>query len=72
MLKVADGETPDYCLENTTDMDRMLEKNCTRVIVKAQFNGGADFYIVNDDRSTMWNEAMVKKEVLRQFMNVKP
>lgn len=72
MLKVADGETPDYCLENTTDMDRMLEKNCTRVIVKAQFNGGADFYIVNDDRSTMWNEAMVKKEVLRQFMNVSP
>ena len=53
-------------------MDRMLEKNCTRVIVKAQFNGGADFYIVNDDRSTMWNEAMVKKEVLRQFMNVSP
>lgn len=68
MLKAADGVVPDYCLENTTDMDRMLEKNCTRVIVKALFNNGEDFYILNDDRSKIWEEETVKKEVLKQFM----
>ena len=69
-LKVADGETPDYCLENTTDVLSMTEENSTRVIVAAQFNDGNDFYILNDDRDVMWAaEASVKTEILRVFMN---
>lgn len=69
-LKVADGETPDYCLENTTDVLSMTEKNSTRVIVAAQFNDGKDFYILNDDRDVVWvTETSVKTEILRVFMN---
>lgn len=65
----ADGETAGYCFENTTDLDNMLERNLTRVIVKAQFNDGKPFYTVDDERGTVWTENDVKKEVATRLLS---
>ena len=54
LIKDIDGNTPQYCFENTTDLATMLENNCTRVVVKASFNGGKPFYTVDGDRATVW------------------
>lgn len=64
----ADGETPAYCFENTTDLPNMLEKNLTRVIVKATFNDGTSFYTVDDNRGEIWTEENVKKEVAARLL----
>lgn len=72
MLK-ADGVAPGYCFENTTDLTHMTEQNLTRVIVKAKFNGGNPFYIIDgnaENTSSFMNEDVVKKEVMaRMFTN---
>lgn len=57
----ANGEFAAYCFENTTDLANMLEQNLTRVIVKATFNGGTEFYTVDGNRSEIWQVANVKK-----------
>ena len=54
LINDIDGNTPQYCFENTTDLATMLEKNCTRVVVKASFNNGQPFYTVDGDRATVW------------------
>ena len=72
MLK-ADGVAAGYCFENTTDLTHMTEQNLTRVIVKAKFNGGNPFYIIDgnaENTSSFMNEDAVKKEVMaRMFTN---
>ena len=72
MLK-ADGVAAGYCFENTTDLAHMTEQNLTRVIVKAKFNGGNPFYIIDgnaENTSSFMNEDAVKKEVMaRMFTN---
>lgn len=72
MLK-ADGVAPGYCFENTTDLAHMTEQNLTRVIVKAKFNNGNPFYIIDgnaENTSSFMNEVAVKKEVMaRMFTN---
>ena len=47
----------------------MLEQNLTRVIVKATFNGGTEFYTVDGNRSEIWQVANVKKEVAARLLN---
>lgn len=37
-------ESNAYCAENTFDVERQIEKNTTRVIVEAAFNGGNSFF----------------------------
>lgn len=64
----ADGTTPQYCFENTTDLENMVERNLTRVIVKAIFNEGAAFYTVDGDRSIIWTEENVKKEAAARLL----
>ena len=65
----ANGEFAAYCFENTTDLANMLEQNLTRVIVKATFNGGTEFYTVDGNRSEIWQVADVKKEVAARLLN---
>ena len=54
LIKDIDGNTPQYCFENTTDLATMRENNCTRVVVKASFNGGKPFYTIDGDRAKVW------------------
>lgn len=65
----ADGEAAAYCFENTSDLEHMLEKNMTRVIVKAQLGGNSDFYVINGDKEVMYTEDEMKDAVLSVFMN---
>lgn len=68
-LKKADGSDADYCFENTTNLSTMLEKNCTRVILKTVFNGGSTFYIVDNDKSKTWTLDILKKEVASRLLS---
>lgn len=55
---ITEGKSdPQYCLENTFDTDHQTEQNTTAVIVKAQFNGGEDFYVRNSNINTIYNAA---------------
>ena len=67
-VKLANGEDVDYCFENTTDLAKMLEQNLTRVIVKATFNSGTEFYTVDGNRDEIWQVADVKKEVAARLL----
>lgn len=70
-MKPADGKTADYCFENTTDLANMHGEHLTRIIVKAQFNGGTSFYTVDDNRenaAALWTEDAVKKEVAARLL----
>lgn len=68
----ADGTTPGYCYENTTDLSSMTERNLTRVILKVQFNDGNAFYTVDDERDTLWAENDVKAEVAYRLLTQGP
>lgn len=67
-VKLANGEDVDYCFENTTDLAMMREQNLTRVIVKATFNSGTEFYTVDGNRDEIWQVADVKKEVAARLL----
>lgn len=66
---------PQYCLENTFDTDHQTEQNTTAVIVKAQFNGGEDFYVRNSNINTIYNatnaQGVVKGMLLSWLETVK-
>lgn len=66
---------PQYCLENTFDTDHQTEQNTTAVIVKAQFNGGDDFYVRNSNINTIYDEdgakGIVKAELLNYLETIK-
>lgn len=61
------GES-DYCFENTTDVANMLEKNCTRVLIEATFNGGEEFYTMDDMKDRIYIKEDVQKEVAARLM----
>lgn len=64
-----------YCLENTTNREKMQSKNLTRVVVGVAFDinpdkpGYEDFYILNGNSSVYYDEQGVTNEVKRQIMN---
>ncbi len=68
LIKDIDGNTPQYCFENTTDLATMLEKNCTRVVVKASFNGGNPFYTIDGDRAKVYTAANAAAEAASRIV----
>lgn len=68
LISDIDGNTPQYCFENTTDLATMRENNCTRVVVKASFNGGQPFYTVDGDRATVWTAADAAAEAASRIV----
>lgn len=68
LISDIDGNTPDYCFENTTNLETMLENNCTRVVVKASFNGGKPFYTVDGDRATVWTAEDAEAEAASRIV----
>lgn len=68
LINDIDGNTPQYCFENTTDLATMRENNCTRVVVKASFNGGNPFYTVDGDRATVWTAANAAAEAASRIV----
>lgn len=43
-----------YCTENTFNVQNQSEKNTTRLVVAAKFNGGADFYTMEENATTFY------------------
>lgn len=68
LIKDIDGNTPQYCFENTTNLKTMRENNCTRVVVKASFKGGNPFYTVDGDRATVWTAANAAAEAASRIV----
>lgn len=65
-------DNPLYCMENTFNVDNMLQDRSTRVIVRAQLSSaditaGSDFYTVNGEKATIYSLAtltsMIQKAI---------
>ena len=74
------GETkPLYCMENTFNVQNMNEDQTTRAIVKVKLtpttgsstitmDGDGSFYIVNGNKSQIFNEANLKTFIFENFV----
>ena len=64
--KIGDDH-PQYCYENTFDVDHQSYKNTTMAIVKVKFSGGT-FYTVGADRKTLYPETEVATLIANALM----
>ena len=62
------NENPQYCFENTFDVDNQIDKYTTRVLIKAKLNSGNTFYVINGDENTIFDRTAVEKEIKKQFL----
>lgn len=60
-------DNPQYCFENTFDVERMTIDNTTRAILAAQFveegKAPADLYLYDNDTTTLANVANMKADI---------
>lgn len=60
-------DNPQYCFENTFDVERMTVDNTTRAILAAQFvedgKPSADLYLYDNDTTTLANTANMKADI---------
>lgn len=60
-------DNPQYCFENTFDVERMTADNTTRAILAAQFvedgKPSADLYLYDNDTTTLANAANMKADI---------
>lgn len=61
-------ENPQYCFENTFDVDNQNDNQTTRVLIKAKLNAGNDFYVINGDENTIYKKDVVVKEIKKAFL----
>lgn len=64
-----DASKPQYCFENTFDVDHQNYKNTTRVVAKVKLNGGTTFYTLGSDRKTLYQEDDVRKALAARIIN---
>lgn len=61
-------DTPQYCFENTFDVERMTIDNTTRAILAAQFvedgKAPADLYLYDNDTTTLANAANMTDDIM--------
>lgn len=62
------SDNPQYCFENTFDVERMTADNTTRAILAAQFveegKAAADLYLYDNDTTTLANVANMKADIM--------
>ncbi len=56
-------DNPQYCMENTFDVEDQNQNQTTRAIVKVKLFGGNDFYTFNGDKTYLYTEADMIKRV---------
>lgn len=61
------ADKPQYCLENTFDIEHMMQGQTTRVVFKATykpygFKDGETFYKIGNS-TDLWNEESLKKQI---------
>ena len=66
----ANTGAPQYCYENTFDVDHQTYENTTRVVVAVDLNGeGTEhFYTLGADRKTLYSEDDIKKAVYARIL----
>lgn len=61
------ADNPQYCFENTFDVEHMTIDNTTRAILAAQFveqgKAAADLYLYDNDTTTLANAANMKDDI---------
>lgn len=61
------SDNPQYCFENTFDVERMTVDNTTRAILAAQFveegKASADLYLYDNDTTTLANTANMTDDI---------
>lgn len=61
------SDNPQYCFENTFDVEHMTADNTTRAILAAQFveegKAAADLYLYDNDTTTLANVANMKADI---------
>ncbi len=75
-ITAADGEysakvgddNPQYCFENTFDVDHMIHAMTTRVVFKVKLNGGNDFYTLGANKKTIYKLDDVRKTYVTALM----
>ena len=70
----AEAKKPQYCLENTFDIDHMVQGQTTRVLFSAKykpagFSAGETFYKMGNS-SQLWNADKVKAQIKAKAMEV--
>lgn len=64
------AEHPQYCFENTFNVDNQNQNQTTRAIVKVKLNGGRDFYVFNNDKSKLYSENGCKNRIKGDIANL--
>lgn len=72
--KDEDAKKPQYCLENTFDIDHMVQGQTTRVLFSAKykpngFSAGETFYKMGNS-SQLWNATKVEAQIKAKAMEV--
>ena len=67
------AETPQYCLENTFNLDNMMQGQTTRVVFKAKFipkgcTAAETFYKIGNN-TAIWKKADLEKQILAVALN---
>lgn len=60
---------PQYCFENTFNVENQTYQNTTRVVAKITLNDGETFYTLDTDRKTLYQEDDVRKALAARIMN---
>ena len=61
---------PQYCFENTFNVEHQNEDQTTLVAIKAKLNSGKDFYIVGGDQTTLFDKIQLEKLIKNKFLSV--
>lgn len=65
------AEHPQYCFENTFDVNNQNQNQTTRAIVKVKLNNGNDFYVFNGDKSKLYSFDGCVKRIKGDIANLK-
>lgn len=63
-------KNPQYCFENTFDVDHQNENQTTLATIKAELNDGTSFYILAGDQTTLYTEDVLKTLIAGKFITV--
>lgn len=61
---------PQYCFENTFNVEHQNEDQTTLVAIKAKLNSGKDFYIVGGDQTTLFDKTQLEKLIKNKFLSI--
>lgn len=68
-LYTDDNPVAGYCLENTFNVANQNQNQTTRVIVAAKLNGGSTFYILDNNKGTLYGETDAVNAIKTEYLS---